>query len=285
MRMVKQTKFAMIAGLLGAALLMGSPLTSEADPGGKWWAGGGKGKGQGRGRGQVERRQESRGGPQQSDRRQWSRGGPQQSDRRQWSGGDVRADRQVVYRDRAPVRSYSRDYSGSVTRYRGAPSYRNTYRAPVWGGSRQFTGRRFYRSYGSVPVYRDYVGVRVHSHYQPVYGWRYYCPPAYYYPTHVVYVRPVRFFVAADFAIGGLGISATYANPGPVYGCNFCDARFGDYGDYEHHVEHCSHAPRGYSVIAEEWDQNYSDEWRDDQVGDRRYEEYQQDYDDEDFDR
>ena len=285
MRNIKQTKFAMIAGLLGAALLMGSPLTSEADPGGKWWAGGGKGKGQGRGRGQVERRQESRGGPQQSDRRQWSRGGSQQSDRRQWSEGGVRADRQVVYRDRAPVRSYSRDYSGSVTRYRGAGTYGNSYRAPVWGGSRQFTGQRFYRSYGSVPVYRDYVGVRVHSHYQPVYGWRYYCPPAYYYPTHLVYVRPVRFFVAANFAIGGIGISATYANPGPVYGCNFCDARFSDYGDYEHHVEHCPYAPRGYSVIAEEWDQRCSDEWSDDQVGDRRYEEYQQNDDDEDLDR
>jgi hypothetical protein len=273
MRMVKQTKLATIAGLLGAALLMGSPLTSEADPGGKWWAGGGKGKGQGRGRGQVERRQENRGGPQQR--------------------GDVRVDRQVVYRDRAPVRtysrspvrSYSREYSGSVTRYRGATTYRNSYSAPVWGGSRQFTGQRFYRSYGSVPVYRDYVGVRVHSHCQPVYGWRYYCPPAYYYPTHIVYVRPVRFFVAANFTIGGLGISAAYADPGPVYGCNFCDARFSDYADYAHHVEHCASAPTGYRVMAEEWDQSYSDEWRDDQVGDRRYEEYQHDYDDEDLDR
>lgn len=283
MRKIKQTKFAVITGLLGAALLMGSPLTSEADPGGKWWAGGGNGKGQGRGRGQVERRKESRGGPQQSDRRQEFRGGQQQ-----------RGDRQVAYRDRVPARSYSRapggsysrDYSGSVTRYRGAPTYGTSYRAPAWGGSRHFTGERFYRSYGSVPVYRDYVAVSVHSHYRPVYGWRYYCPPAYYYPTHVVYVRPVRFFVAANFAIGGLGISAAYADPGPVYGCNFCDARFSDYGDYEHHVEHCQHAPTGYRVMAEEWDQNYSDEWRDDQVGDRRYEEYQHDYDDEeDLDR
>jgi hypothetical protein len=296
MRKIKQTKFAMIVGLLGAALLMGSPLTSEADPGGKWWAGGGKGKGQGRGRGQVERRQESRGGSQQSDgrqwsgggsqrsdRQQWSRGGPQQSGGRQWSGG---GSRQSDRRQWSGGGSYSRDYSGSVTRYRGAPTYGTSYRAPVWGGSRQFTGQRFYRSYGSVPVYRDYVAVSVRSHYRPVYGWRYYCPPAYYYPTHVVYVRPVRFFVAANFSIGGLGISAAYADPGPVYGCNFCDARFSDYGDYENHVEHCPYAPAGYRVMAEEWDQNYSDEWRDDQVGDRRYEEYQQDDDnEEDLDR
>jgi hypothetical protein len=170
-----------------------------------------------------------------------------------------------------------------VTRYRGTPGYSGTrtyraYSAPVWGGSRQFTGRRFYRSYGTVPVYRDYVSVRYQNY--PTYGWRYYCPPAYYYPTHVVYVRPVRFFVAANFAIGGLGVSATYADPGPVYGCNFCDARFSDYDDYEYHVEHCAHAPQGYRIIVEQWDQNQVDEWRDDQVGDRRYEDYNRDYDD-----
>lgn len=290
MRIAQSTRFAMIAGLLGAAFLMGSPLTSSADPGGKWWAGGGKGNGREKNR--AERRQESRGGQQwsgrqqrggqQSGREQAHRGGQQwsgqrqqeRSGQRQWSGGD-----------RAPARSYSRGYSGPVTRYRGTPSYSGnrtyrTYSAPVWGGSRQFTGRRFYRSYGSVPVYRDYVSVRFQSHYQPVYGWRYYCPPAYYYPTHVVYVRPVRFFVAANFAIGGLGISAAYADPGPVYGCNFCDARFSDYDDYEYHVGHCAHAPQGYRIIAEQWDQNQVDQWRDDQVGDRRYEDYNRDYDD-----
>lgn len=241
MRTTRQTRFAMIAGLLGAAFLLGSPLTSSADPGGKWWAGGGKGKGREKDR--AERRHDSRG---------WS--GRQQRGGQHWSG------------QQTPT-------------YRGTRSYR-TYSAPVWGGSRQFTGRRYYRSYGSVPVYRDYVSVRFHSHYQPVYGWRYYCPPAYYYPTHVVYVRPVRFFVAANFAIGGLGISAAYADPGPVYGCNFCDARLSDWGDYEYHVEHCAHAPQGYRIIAEQWDQNQVDEWRDDQVGDRRYEDYNRDYDD-----
>jgi hypothetical protein len=247
----------MIAGLLGAACLMGSPLTSSADPGGKWWAGGGKGHGREKNR--AERRQESRGG-----QHQWSRG--QQRGGRQWSG-----QRQQQWS------------SGPVTRYRGTPGYSGTrtyhaYSAPVWGGSRQFTGRRFYRSYGTVPVYRDYVSIRYQNY--PTYGWRYYCPPAYYYPTHVVYVRPVRFFVAANFAIGGLGISAAYADPGPVYGCNFCDARFSDWDDYEYHVGHCAHAPHGYRIIAEQWDQNQVDEWRDDQVGDRRYEDYNRDYED-----
>ena len=268
MRIAQPTRFAIIAGLLGAAFLMGSPLTSSADPGGKWWAGGGKGHGREKNR--AERRQESRGG------QQWS--GQRRERGQQWSGQEQR-----TYQDRAPVRSYARGYSGPVTRYRGTPSYSGTrtyraYSAPVWGGSRQFTGRRFYRSYGTVPVYRDYVSVRYQNY--PTYGWRYYCPPAYYYPTHVVYVRPVRFFVAADFAIGGLGISAAYADPGPVYGCNFCDARFSDYDDYEYHVEHCAHAPQGYRVICEQWDQNQVDEWRDDQVGDRRYEDYNRDYDD-----
>ena len=101
MRKIKQTKFAMIAGLLGAALLMGSPLTSEADPGGKWWAGGGKGKGQGRGRGQVERRQESRGGPQQSD------GG---------AAGSFAADRQQA---RGPPSRRSRQRPGTLAFARG----------------------------------------------------------------------------------------------------------------------------------------------------------------------
>ena len=285
MRIAQPTRFAMIAGLLGAAFLMGSPLTSSADPGGKWWAGGGKGHGREKNRserrqdgGQWSGRQQDGGqqgsGRQQRGGQQWSGQRQQQwSGQRQWSGQD------------APVRSYSRGYSGPVTRYRGTPSYSGTrsyrtYSAPVWGGSRQFTGSRFYRSYGSVPVYRDYVSVPFHSHYQPVYGWRYYCPPAYYYPTHVVYVRPVRFFVAANFTIGGLGVSAAYADPGPVYGCNFCDARFSDYDDYEYHVEHCSHAPQGYRVICEQWDQNQVDQWRDDQAGDRRYEDYNRDYDD-----
>jgi len=268
MRKVQPTGFAMIAGLLGAAFLMGSPLTSSADPGGKWWAGGGKGHGREKHR--VERGQESRGGQQWSGQRQ-----QQSGQRQQWSGQR----QQQWSQDRAPARSYSRGYSDPVTRYRGTRNYR-TYSAPVWDGSRQFTGRRFYRSYGSVPVYRDYVSVRFHSHYQPVYGWRYYCPPAYYYPTHVVYVRPVRFFVAANFTIGGVGISAAYADPGPVYGCNFCDARFSDYDDYEYHVEHCAHAPQGYRVMVEQWDQNQVDEWRDDQAGDRRYEDYNRDYDD-----
>lgn len=273
MRMVQRTKFALIAGLLGAAFLMGSPLTSSADPGGKWWARDGKGNGQ------KERRQESRGGGQWSGRRQQQQGGHQWSGQRQQQGGQ----QWWGQRQQQGQRSYSRDYSGPVTRYRGTPGYSGarsyrTYSAPTWGGSRQFTGRRFYRSYGSVPVYRDYVSVRFHS--QPAYGWRYYCPPAYYYPTHVVYVRPVRFFVAANFAIGGLGISASYADPGPVYGCNFCDARFSDYDDYQYHVEHCANAPQGYRIIAEQWDQNQIDEWGDDQAGDRRYDDYNRDYED-----
>src|SRR5512144_1961378 len=91
----------MTAGLLGAALLMGSPLTSSATPGGKWWAGGngnGHGNGHGRGRGQMERR----------------------CDRQVVERAPVRVERRVVggggYGYRAPQ-------SGPVTRYRGTPTY------------------------------------------------------------------------------------------------------------------------------------------------------------------
>jgi len=109
-------------------------------------------------------------------------------------------------------------------------------------------------------VYREYVSYRYAPAYAPCYGWRYYCAPVYDYPTQVIHVHPVRFFVAADFVIGGVGISARYVDPGPVYGCNFCDARFGSFYDYEGHVEHhCSHIPHGYRVIADDWQGNVWD--------------------------
>ena len=118
-------------------------------------------------------------------------------------------------------------------------------------------------------MYREYVSYRYAPAYAPAYGWRYYCAPRYVYDTHVVYVQPVRFFVAADFMIGGVGISARYVDPGPVYGCNFCDARFGTYHAYETHVEHaCGHIPHGYRVYADDWhdevwDQGHDEVWED----------------------
>jgi hypothetical protein len=149
----------------------------------------------------------------------------------------------------------------------------SSYKAPRWSGGRYYTGARYYTAYRGDPVYREYVSYRYRPAYAPTYGWRYYCAPRYDYHTHVIYVQPVRFFVAADFVIGGVGISARYVDPGPVFGCNFCDARFGSYYDYEVHVEHhCDHIPHGYRVYADDWhdevwehgdDDYYDDEWDD----------------------
>jgi hypothetical protein len=260
MRLI-QLRDSALVGLLGAALLLGSPGSSDAEPG--------KGKGNGKGwreRGEkrVERKVErSRGNGKVSPRSNSSWRGEGRVVRRSREGND----RVVVREGRTrETRSYdrgdrvvrSRD-AGSVERqysYR-APSrtrVQTSYRAPRWSGGRYYTGARYHTVYQGYPVYREYVSYRYTPAYAPAYGWRYYCAPRYDYHTHVVHVQPVRFFIAADFVIGGVGISARYVDPGPVYGCNFCDARFGSYYDYEVHVEHhCGHIPHGYRVYADDW--------------------------------
>lgn len=300
-----------LAGLLGAALLLGSPGSTDAEPG----KGRGNGKGwrakqekrverkverRSRGNGKISRRVERR----SVERRTVRRSAPRRSEervRRTDRPSSRRSEERVVrrttrrseviregraardrdrvvrdvrvrregraYRDRGRV-VRSRDYS-----YR-APSrtkIHTNYRAPRWRGGRYYTGPRYHTVYRGYPVYREYVSYRYRPAYAPVYGWRYYCAPRYHYSTHVIYVQPVRFFVAADFVIGGVGVSARYVDPGPVYGCNFCDARFGSYHDYEVHVEHeCDHIPHGYRVHAEDWhdevwehgdDDGYYEEW------------------------
>jgi hypothetical protein len=49
-------------------------------------------------------------------------------------------------------------------------------------------------------------------------------------------------------------VNAGYSDPGDLYGCNFCDARFHSFHAYEAHVEHCGHAPDGFRVVAQNWD-------------------------------
>jgi len=287
MRLI-QLRDSALAGLLGAALLLGSPGSSEAEPGR------GKGNGNGwrergekrverkversRGKGRVTRSVERR----TEERRTVRRSSPRRSEERvvrrsERSGSPKRSDGRVVRRargsDRVVVRdgrtreTRSYDRGGRVVRTRDqaverqysyrAPSrtrVQTSYRAPRWSGGRYYTGARYHTAYRGYPVYREYVSYRYRPAYAPVYGWRYYCAPRYDYPTHVIYVQPVRFFVAADFVIGGVGVSARYADPGAVYGCNFCDARFGSYSDYEAHVEHdCDHIPHGYRVYADDW--------------------------------
>lgn len=83
-----------------------------------------------------------------------------------------------------------------------------------------------------------------------------------------IYVRPVRYFLTADACVGGFGISARFEDH-ELYGCNFCDARFGRYSSYSRHVAHCEAAPDGYSVSARAWDDPYWDEYEDSDGSDR----------------
>lgn len=73
---------------------------------------------------------------------------------------------------------------------------------------------------------------------------------------HVVFVRPVRYFIAADAYIGGIGIHARL-RPHYLYGCNFCDERFHSYRSYRSHVLGCDARPYGYRVAAEDWDEDW----------------------------
>ena len=281
-----------LAGLLSGALLLGSPLQGHAEPGKGRGHANGKGWRSERGEKRVERRVErgvrakgnskafrgsegrvtERGTVKRSTVRRGEervvRGVERGTSRPRTEGRVVRETRtrqsRSYDRNDRVVRSGDRVRSDQVRsdRYRRDYSYRapsrtriqTSYRAPRWSGGRYYTGARYYTAYRGYPVYREYVSYRVAPAYAPYYGWRYYCAPRYDYGGHVIYVQPVRFFLAADFVIGGVGISARYADPGPVYGCNFCDARFGSYYDYEAHVEHhCGHIPHGYVVHAADW--------------------------------
>ena len=149
-----------------------------------------------------------------------------------------------------------------------------TYRPPAWRGRGAYRqGPRYYRPWQGHRVYRERMWLRSNWGHRgrPVYGWRYYCPPSFYYPRHIVYVRPVRLFISASATIGGVHVRGTYADGDEVYGCNFCDAEFGGFDAYEDHVAHCSHAPRGYSVVASDWSHGQWDDerWQDDRGWDR----------------
>jgi len=128
---------------------------------------------------------------------------------------------------------------------------------------------RQWRTWGDRRVYRDMIVIRATRgpRYQ---AWRTYCPPEYIYSRHVIRVRPIRFVVAASGVIGGVRFRGSYHDDDCLYGCNFCDARFGSYGAYQAHVNSCTHRPRGYRVECSDWrgSGDWGDEgWRD--LGDR----------------
>ena len=205
-----RSRRSMLVGLLGAAVLFGSPISAQADQG-KWW-------------------------------------NPERSDRGARDERGARGDRGV----------------------RRSADRQEAYRPPAWrsrGAYRQ--GPRYWRSWQGRRIYRERTWLRSGWGYRgrPAYGWTYYCPPSYYYPRHIVYVRPVRFFISVGGVIGGAHVHGSYSDPGDIYGCNFCDAEFSSYDAYEDHVAHCRYAPRGYRIITSDWDQG---QWDDEQWQDNR---------------
>lgn len=231
-----QSKRSMLVGLLGATVLFGSPISADADQG-KWWnpERGAKRSTEGRGSTQGRRATEGRG----------STEGRRATEGRTERRTERRVERRDVYRPPA---------SRSHGTYRQGPRY-----------SRPWQGRR---------IYRDRVWVRSDRVYRgrPAYGWRYYSRPYFYYPRHIIYVRPIRFFISAGAVIGGVHVHGSYSDADDVYGCNFCDSEFSSYHAYEAHVAHCPYAPRGYTVEASDWDhgQGNDDRWQDDSWQDDR---------------
>jgi len=84
--------------------------------------------------------------------------------------------------------------------------------------------------------------------------------PYYIQRQHLVVVRPVRYFVTAGMTFGGVRIGARFHDHGYLYGCNFCDARFGGYDAYHSHVVHCDHRPSGYNIDVSDWNDDWDNE-------------------------
>ncbi len=186
---IRNTRF--WAGLLGAAVLTGSPLAAQADDG-KWWD------------------------PQQR--------GPVQ-ERRQ----ERRVERRAERRD-----DDRRDY--------------RDHRGRAWRGEHP----RFQRQH--VTIRDGYRGPRYRAH-------RVWVRPVFFHRQHLCVVRPVRYFVAAGFGIGGVRVHARlHDGERYYYGCNFCDARFGGFGAYRAHVVRCDHRPHGYRFQVSDWDDDWAGE-------------------------
>lgn len=171
----------------------------------------------------------------------------------------AKADQEKWWNPKREVkREVKRDAKREVRReVRSAPARNDAYRPPAWRGSRKHQpAPRYSRSWRGYRVYRDQVWVGPGWGYRgrPAYGWRYYSPPRYHYARRICYVSPLRFFISAGGTIGGVNFHTSYADPYPIYGCNFCDARFRSFHSYERHVDGCGHAPHGYRVVAQDWD-------------------------------
>ena len=133
-----------------------------------------------------------------------------------------------------------------------------------------------YRSWRGVPVRRDVIVIRDRHHGGYFRARRAFVQPRFYHGS--LYVRPVRYFIAADACIGGLNIRARIVRPHYLYGCNFCDARFDTYDAYAVHVGHCDHGPDEYTIQASNWDDSYDTDWDGPYQANEEYED--EEYDD-----
>ena len=211
-----------IAGFLGAATLLASPVSARADQG-KWWDP----------QARYEARDDAR--PQAVHKSKGNNRNGNKNGRKNY-GNRPHDQHRYVYRVPAWRGNGRYRYEAGPRfhrEWRGYPVHRDQVwvTSPAWG----------------------------HRH-RGTWGWRYWAAPTFYYPTQVCYVRPVRFFVTARAMIGGVAIDARYADPVDVFGCNFCDARFETYGSYSRHVRSCDHGPHGYRVVAQDWDHDVWEE-------------------------
>ncbi len=171
-----------IAGLLGAAMLIGSPLIAQADQG-KWWD-------------------------------------PQ--------GRRPASERRVVRERHEARRDVRRD---SRYEHRVRPRFERRW-VYVRDGAR---------------------GPRYRAH-------RVWVRPFYLHRQQLCVLRPVRYYVGVGVAIGGVRVGARFHDHDGWYGCNFCDARFGDFHSYERHVLRCDDRPDGYRFEIRDWDEDWDDE-------------------------
>ncbi len=246
-----------IAGAAGVTILLWAPLLAQADQG-KWWN---PKEGNGRSeQGDQGNRREDRG-----NHRGWQERGNGQN--RGGQGG---------WRDRGTIWRPGNMWRDRATHRVPGPSWRD--RNPNnrgvagdrWGssGDIRFRDRRYSArgSWGGTSVWRGYpvkrdVLVIRDNRYGGGYfrARRIYCAPRYY--GRAVYVRPVRFYVAANLRFGGVRVGARIVRPHYLYGCNFCDERFDSYEAYAYHVRHCPYAPHGFLVSVSNWDDDFDSYW------------------------
>ena len=150
---------------------------------------------------------------------------------------------------------------------------------------------RQYRQWRGHRVCRDVIVIRDSQRGPRYRAWRTYCEPEFIYHRRIVRLRPVRYYVSATAVIGGVRVSArVHDHDDYYYGCNFCDARFGDYGSYRAHVYECDARPHGYQIVTNDWnDRELRDgDWWNDRNWERNHEydgnrDYGDDWDRDDY--